>query len=141
MNERRNRIKYFANKIEDPDIFWDILEKYDSDKWEEVINYIWDIMNINLHKNHKDWIISKRSEELAKKIEKDLGICVFPIIFRTYAGKWLKAGGAFIWYMYTINLKEVGSCSEVSKFLKKSNRISTIDDWNDCELIYEPIKL
>ena len=49
--------------------------------------------------------------KLAKRLRKDLGLEVDPASFRrTYAGKWLKAGGAFSW---TCRLKDNGIVESV----------------------------
>ena len=44
--------------------------------------------------------MSKLSEKLARKIEKEIGIRCNPDTFvRTYAGKWQRLAGAFVWEM------------------------------------------
>ena len=135
---RREKLKHFANKIIDINLYDYILDNYDIDNWDEVINYISD-----LSRNHKDkkWYISNNSIKLAIKIKTELNIDVFLIIFRTYAGKWLKAGAAFTWFMYMDNTGIIGGCSNASKYIKKNSRLELYTGDNDLELMINDLEL
>lgn len=134
MYDRRLELKRLANRIIDIDIYESVFEKYDTDKWDKVIENLYEE---NLRKPNKYNIISINAINFANKIQKELDILVFPVIIRTHAGKWLKLAGAFSWEMYTVNLHKIGGCDRVSEYLKKHNKISITTDWNDIELICE----
>ena len=84
--------------------------------------------------DQKELNITKNSLRLSKKIYNELGLKVFPIIFRTYAGRNLKRGGAFVWMMYLEDGREVGSISKVSDFFKKDVELYVDTNWNDIEI-------
>ena len=84
--------------------------------------------------DQKELNITKNSLRLSKKIYNELGLKVFPIIFRTYAGRNLKSGGAFVWMMYLEDGREVGSISKVSDFFKKDVELYVDTNWNDIEI-------
>ena len=53
--------------------------------------------------------MSNLAKKLSLRIEKELGIKVEPKIYRTRAGYWQKAQGAWSWFMETKDNFEVGS--------------------------------
>lgn len=70
------------------------------------------------------------SERLSKKILLDTGIHTDPGTFsRTYAGRWQKAMGAFLW---TMNDKDglitVGSCDRASDCVRPGVKLSAFYD-------------
>ena len=79
-------------------------------------------------------------QRLAKRIYKDLGLDIDTTSFRrTYAGKWLKKGGAFSW---TCRLKgnriiEVGSCWSASELLKRKSPLTMNMDGYEIEIFSE----
>lgn len=79
-------------------------------------------------------------QRLAKRIYKDLGVDLDTTSFRrTYAGKWLKAGGAFSW---TCRLKEnglveVGSCWSASELLRSRTPLTMSRDGMEIEIFPE----
>jgi len=132
---RREQLKHFADKIEDVKLHEYVLDKYDFDQWSEVINYISGLRKVQ---KDKKWYISKNSIKLAKRLELKLNIKVFPIIFKTYSGKWQKYAGAYIWFMYLIDGKMIGSRERVSEFIKKDNKIVVVkNEFKDYELIID----
>jgi len=132
---RRDKLKHFADKIEDIKLHEIILDKYDSNKWEEVINYISDLMKVQ---KSKQWYISKQAIKIANRIESELNINVFPIIFKTYAGKWQKFSGSYLWFMYLDNAKMIGCRERASELIKKDNKIAIVkNEFKDYELVID----
>lgn len=134
MYDRKLELKRLANSIVDIDIYESVFDKYDKKEWDKVIETLY---MENLRRTNEHHIISINAITFANKIQDDLNILVFPIIFRTYAGKWLKSCGAFLWEMYTIDLQKIGGCDKVSEYLKKHNKMSISTDRQDIELVCE----
>jgi len=68
--------------------------------------------------------MSRLSERLAKKIERELHIQCDPATFRrTYAGRNQKAAGAFLWEMNGVHGGTLGSISPASECVKSTVRL------------------
>lgn len=67
------------------------------------------------------------AERLATKIERELGVVCDPKSFRrTYAGRWQKASGAWVWTMQTAKepYSDIGSGTAASECVKRSTRLA-----------------
>ena len=105
----------------------DWLNSFDVDEWNEVIEFI----------EKKGLKITKNSIKLSKKIFEETNYKVFPVVYRTYAGHILLAGGAFSWTMFLRNRNVVGSCYTVKECLSKQNKLFVDKSWKDIELVPE----
>lgn len=82
-------------------------------------------------------------DRLAKKIEKDTGLICDPETFRrTYAGRWQKANGAYVW---AIKIKgtpfEIGSGDSATDCVNKKYKLCISEDhWGMKEIVAELIK-
>lgn len=78
-------------------------------------------------------------ERLAQRLKKDLGLDVDVSSFkRTYASKWMKLDGAFVW---TVNLKSnriknVGSCQTATQLVnsKAPLTMNHSEHWHEIEI-------
>lgn len=80
---------------------------------------------------------SKQVMALTQRIKDEFGIAIDPNTFRrTYAGHWLRAGGAFTWTINTINgLGCVGGFEPIKKYVTKKNKLSiSCDGFNEFSL-------
>ena len=105
----------------------DWVNSFDLEEWKEVISFI----------DNKGLKITNNSIKLSQKIYDDTGYAVFPVIYRTYAGWRLLAGGAFSWTMFLRNRNTVGSCYTVKDCLHKENKLFVDKSWKDIELVPE----
>lgn len=84
---------------------------------------------------------SKQVIKLAERIQNEFNIPVDPERFyRTYAGYWQRAHGAYTWIMYFGVVGMVGGCEPISKFVKKKNRLDISErHFNEFEIYaYSP---
>ena len=84
---------------------------------------------------------SKQITALAGRINTELGFNIAPDSFsRTYAGKNMKACGAFIWTFDIGQTGTIGGCWPVRKYLIKRNKLAIEKTgFNEYELFfYEP---
>ena len=75
--------------------------------------------------------ITNNSVKLAKLIKESTGIEVFPVIYSRKTSLGMKACGAWSWFMYTINLTEIGCTDSVKDCLTKESKFikSTYFEW------------
>lgn len=103
------------------------VNSFDLEEWKEVIEFI----------DNKGLKITTNSIKLSQKIFEETGYKVFPVVYRTYAGRNLLMGGAFSWTMFLRNRNTVGSCYTVKDCLHKENKLFVDKSWKDIELIPE----
>lgn len=73
--------------------------------------------------------------KLAKKIQKDCGIMCYPAKFeRTYAGKNMKAAGAFVW-----TIGNIGSTEPASELVKSKYKLNCFYSDGDIEIFGEKV--
>ena len=106
------------------------LDSFDEKEWKEVIDFA--------HK--KGLKVTNNSILLSKKIYEQVGILVYPILFRTYASRGMLANGAFTWTMYKRNMQEVGSIDTVKVCLRKDKKLVVDMSWKDIEIFAEDVK-
>ena len=104
-------------------------KKYDTEEWLSVLDFIF-----TLNQNRRYGIvhpspfkISPRTINLAKKIEQDLGIYVFPVIFRNYPGRHQRSAGAWNFYMFTSRLLSIGTCDTIQMLLRKNVKLEILE--------------
>lgn len=84
---------------------------------------------------------SEQVTKLAERIRQEFGLPVdAERFYRTYAGRNLKAAGAFIWVMYFGCVGVVGGCEPIRKYITKKNRLAISKDrFNEYEIFaYSP---
>ncbi len=114
-----------------------IVQKYNNDHWDKAIKFIFTHTHRRAHK--KDPVISTVAIKIAERLNTEFRIEVFPIIFRTYAGHWMRTDGTYSWYMIDIHAQAIGSQQRAKKFAVKRNRVEFYYWRGDAELdIYEP---
>ena len=74
------------------------------------------------------------AERLATKIEHELSIKCDPSTFkRTYAGRWQKANGAWVWRICISGTHtDIGSCDTASDCIKTTRRLTITNDGCIC---------
>jgi len=63
---------------------------------------------------------------LAKRIKKEFGMEVIPVIHRTYCGRWQRGAGGWSWFMLTKNNVDIGSTYRATEVLK-AKKVSLCD--------------
>ena len=83
----------------------------------------------NEHKRH-----SSIAERLAAKIERELGLKCDPATFRrTYAGRWQKASGTWVWSISVVEThNDIGSCDPASECVKTIYQLTITQDGCIC---------
>lgn len=95
---------------------------------------------------------SKQVIRLADRLKEEFDINADPYTFRrTYAGKWLKASGAYTWTMLGTNgISTIGGFEPISKYVIKKNKLQvaienfhnyTVDVITPNEFGYDNIKV
>lgn len=78
-------------------------------------------------------------ERLAQRLKNNLGLDVDVSSFkRTYASKWMKSDGAFVWTCKLKNnsITEVGSSETATNLIKSKSSLTMnhIENWNEIEI-------
>lgn len=85
---------------------------------------------------------SKQITALTQRIKEEFNIDTDPSTFRrTYAGHWLRSGGAFTWTINTLNgIGCIGGFEPIKKYITKKNKLSiSCDNFHEFSLyVYTP---
>jgi len=112
-----------------------VIKKYETDEWAYVVKRL-NTLNYRL-KERARYRITPESLRLAEKIERDIGIKVFPAVVRCYPGSYRDAGAWVCAFYDELASGNIGSGVAASELLKPKYKLVTYTHHGDIEIIPE----